>query len=102
MNMIMMHLIVTRQMDHPTIILNPVPSVDEEESGKKQSSIDEDYLGFSFRPEALVNTYKTSREAKDEEPSCFHTASGRLFVKLFPHVKYHCCNSWLEVRYELF
>ena len=67
--------------DDPTIILNPVPSA-EEESGKKQSSIDEDYIGFAFKPKALVDAYKASRETKDEEPSCFHTASGRFFVHM--------------------
>ena len=67
--------------DDPTIMLNPVPSA-EEESGKKQSSIDEDYIGFAFKPKALVDAYKASRETKDEEPSCFHTASGRLFVHM--------------------
>ena len=45
--------------DDPTIMLNPVPSA-EEESGKKQSSIDEDYNGFAFKPIALVDAYKAS------------------------------------------
>ena len=67
--------------DDPTIILNPVPSA-EEESGKKQSSIDEDYIGFAFKPKALVDAYKASGETKDKEPSCFHTASGRFFVHM--------------------